>query len=134
MRAADPILVSIMLAAASYALFLSRRLWRRQATKLDVQPSVWPWGAPAWRAYRRVTPLLSCVSVVVFAACLALVLSDGGGSASTIAIGVLLVAAAILLVLVPPIVLLNRPRVLVPPHLRTESGLARDFMDRDRQP
>lgn len=60
-----------------------------------------------------------------------LVLADGtANAAGRIALGVLITAACVHFVLIPSVMLFNRPRALIPPDLRAEPSLLREFVGR----
>lgn len=104
-------------------------LWRNQTTMYDRVPSGWLWSAGAWRAVVRSGPVLTCAMPIWVAAIMIGPLVPAHHWAGFArpwwyvvpAIGVLLVGLA----LFGSIVLINRPKLLVPPHLRGERGVLR---------
>lgn len=121
----------ILLAGGASVIPQIRRLWRHEASKFDEQPNAWPWGSAAWRAYRRALPALIVLLFPIMAGALGLGLA--GGPHDALGLGsraLLLVAALAFFAVVPPIALVNRPGFLVPRHLRDESGLLREMLER----
>jgi len=111
----------LLLLVFLYLLVMSRRLWRgdRPLKFADELTSVSVLGA-AGRAEIRVLPTVAVLGTGVFAMALAtVVVVDAAG-------GVLALGLAFLL-LVPSVLLLNLPRVLVPPDLRDAPGLIGDL-------
>jgi hypothetical protein len=100
------------------------RLWRNQGSCFDTAPPVWPWGPAAWPAFRR-----SIVAQVIFVlpmvmAILAVGLDIGRDECRA---AVKATAVPICAVIVA-IAFFNRPKLLVPPHLRTEPGFFKDLL------
>lgn len=109
----------------------ARRLWRNEPTRIDNYRPTSPTGRMLWRANRRVLPIGLVIALPALIA--ALVLGLAGGASNTtgeVARGVLVVFSFLAVLVIMPIDLLNRPKVLVPPHLRDEPGLIHELTRR----
>ncbi len=102
------------------------RIWRHEAKHLDNVPSWWPWGGALWRGYVRAMPTGVIGTIVLLAVFTALALVGEQPSGpfvrpywvvvpSLVALGL---AGAVML----GVVLFNRPKAVVPPHLRDQPG------------
>jgi hypothetical protein len=115
-----------MLLLSAYAWTLLPRLWRHENTALDHRPAWWPGGLVSWRGFVRTLPLavLFCWLLTLF-----IVLGPFIPEQPRDAFGFIRPAWYSLPLAIAPLVaiplwisiyLFNRPRFLVPPHLREE--------------
>jgi hypothetical protein len=87
------------------------------------QPSYWFWGSESWFAFRRLG-LVAQLGVIIFAI--------GAFFPNTLfACGIAILAGLVPLALT--IALLNKPRLLVPPALRAQSGALTAYVQRHRR-
>jgi len=98
------------------------RLWTHASSYWDVKPHGVPWSEAAWEGWVRALPA-ACVggAALDVAAWIAVLLSKSAASKAALA-----AASAVWLlamVIAGAIILFNRPRWLVPPHLRRQPGL-----------
>jgi hypothetical protein len=117
---------AVLLSAGLFVLFHMRRLWVHAPTKLDDDNLHGASFAPFWRAYRRTLPIFT----VQFVPILTLILVLGTINHGPIdGMGLNLVFALVVIstALVASVVLLNKPKRVVPPRLRNEPGLFRDL-------
>lgn len=109
---------------------LTIRLWRNELPGIDQQSPLLVRSSPAReRGHTRALPTwMASLTLVAFGAiCQRLIPGDVGVWA---AVGCLVISG-LLLVPIALIVLINRPKALVPPHLRDQPGY---ISDRRRQP
>ena len=85
-------------------------------------PMWWPFGPASWRGLARAYPALGAALILMFASGVAAELATPESAAFDAAMGVGLVALLGATLLYGLITLLNRPRFLVPPPLRSEPG------------
>ena len=123
---------SVVALGAVWLMPQVRRLWRHQSSIFDRPHAYWVGGEVTWRAYRRVVPVIFAMALPILITVVVLFVheddheSTGFRTASTVLIGLTVLYCA----LVSQIALFNRPRLLVPPHLRRENGLIRDLLGR----
>lgn len=102
------------------------RLWRNTSPSFNDPEALRRWGGPRrGRAFRRAFPLGIFAFGLTACAWAATVL----GGRTTLVTGVFLLSAGLCSLIGWLIVLVNRPKILVPPHLRDEPGLLRDSRD-----
>jgi hypothetical protein len=117
---------AFLLLAGVYVLFHMRRLWLNAPTRLDDDNLHGASFAPFWRAYRRALPIFAIVFVPMLT--LTLVLGTiNGGPIDGIGLNIVFVLAVSSIALAASVVLANRPKKVVPPHLRDEPGLFREL-------
>jgi len=106
---------------------LARRVWQdRPPGYEDTFRRRWGSGSPAAeRAFRRLYPV-SVVSMGIVVLAFACTLIPGDGGARAILPAGLLLGAGMLEVLAILVALFNWPKVLAPPHLRSEPGYFKD--------
>lgn len=103
-------------------------LWRDRAPGLRTMPAVWPWGPALWRGYVRGMP--SALPVLMLAVISLPLLSavpeqPEGPFARPLAVVVpFFVIFGLVMGAMLGTVLFNRPKFLVPPHLREQDGAA----------
>lgn len=112
----------------------NRRYWRGESPrsrKLD-PPSWWPYSPGLWRGNVRSTPVMAVGAIPMFASGTVLIAVSALGWPVAPAelggwYGLLQLATAAIWLGVPgmgiSVVLLNRPRAVVPPHLRDQTGM-----------
>jgi hypothetical protein len=117
---------AVLLLAGVFVLFHMRRLWIHAPTRLDDDNLHGASFAPFWRAYRRALPIFA----VQFVPMLTLILVLGTihhGPIDGVGLNLVFVLAVSSTSLAACAALVNRPKSVVPPHLRSESGLLRDL-------
>jgi len=117
-------------------VFLTARLgavWRGQPTRFDEKAGSSGAEGAAVRANVRALPAVAIIGTALYATALILPLVDVTSTLGQITVGILIGVSAAALVLVPAVVLFNRPRWAVPPHLRGAPGLIRDLTNRSHQ-
>jgi hypothetical protein len=126
-RIGVPMTVVFIAAGTAVYVLLFRgwgRMWRGQFELADVHavPSFWVWGAPLWRAWVRSW-------FVASSGCLLAVLRLVGMITDAAVAYVLacLMLTAGWLFLSLSVVMFNRPRFVIPPHLRSEPGLVAEI-------
>jgi hypothetical protein len=111
------------------------RLWTGHAGPAadERPPAWWPLGAPSWRGGSR-------AALVTVPSGALLILFGWGfnrttpGSTAYGVLGTLAAASTLLLIgLTVTITLVNRPRFLVPPHLRAQRGVLQERRERRRR-
>lgn len=120
---------AFLLLVGIYVLFHMRRLWLHAPTRLDDDNLHGASFAPLWRAYRRALPIF----MILFVPMLTLILVLGainGGPIDGSGLNIVFVLALSSIALAASVVLLNKPRTVVPPHLRHEPGLLQDLRSR----
>lgn len=96
------------------------RLWRNESRAFNDPEALHRWGSPhTARAFRRAFPVAIFAIALTACAWAALIV----GSPTNIVTGVFLLSAGLCALIGWLIVLVNRPKTLVPPHLRDEPGL-----------
>jgi hypothetical protein len=119
------IVFGICAGAVLLLIYRIPRIWRGDATGLRQKPAAWPWGTASWLSYVRVVPSLPLMLIPVLAV-YALRTADSaryeGTGDATVAMVVALTASGVGFVIVVSIVLINRPKFLVAPHLRGQPG------------
>lgn len=109
------------------------RLWRDRTRIFDETQAWWLWGDPLWRGYVRwltVAGLTFAFDLVLIAG----LLWGPDADATLLVLGIpLLLSMAIAVVLGAGIVLFNRPRAAVPPHLRDQPGALAEWRDGGRR-
>jgi len=129
MEIIGPVCLLAILLASLYSLRDVRRLWLNEPTKFDIERAASPVGMALWRAYRRALPALIVLGLPGIACCLGLAAAGGYTTAvGGVVLAVLVGVAVLYCFLILPLVLLNRPKFLVPPHRRADPGLIRDVM------
>lgn len=105
------------------------RVWRNAAPTMHHRSPIWPGGEIAWRAFVRQCPVGCATLIAGLLAYLFGVLipapQSGWPQALMTAFGL---AALVLVAFSVSIALFNRPRLLVPPHLRGERGWIADHL------
>lgn len=99
------------------------RIWTNEwnSQNPDRVPSYWGFGPALWRGLIRVTPLCAGLTLLLGAQLVLLDLDlDATWVATAQEIG--MYAMGVILLLIGAVVLLNEPKVLVPPHLRHQPG------------
>jgi len=90
----------------------------------DEQPDRFSWGPTGWSVFRRVLPGLGLIATPFLVSTITFMAAGGvATSVGSIAQVGLFAAAIAGLPIMVSLVLWNRPRALVPPHLRDEPGL-----------
>ena len=133
----DPETVIVFASLAFLAYIYVRavpRLWdgRAGASEDELPPSGWPLGAPSWRGGMRavVAALPFSFLLILFGWAFNRTRPD---STAFDVLGTLGAASVFLLIgLVASITLINRPRFLVPPHLRSQRGVLQERRERRR--
>lgn len=91
-------------------------------------PRWWRWGEPLWRGRRRSIVLLIISADTFVAAIVVGALTPEHSSVSWICPALFLIFLLTIFVLTPTVILLARPRFLIPPPLRGESGAISDWL------
>jgi hypothetical protein len=128
------LLLGIPLLVGSAFLFwhYATGLWRNASPMHpDRVAPWWPYGAISWRALLRVNTLASAMMLAL--AITAIVLSIEGKTAQAVGGGLSLFTIA-LLVPCLSVVFFNRPRFLVPPHLRHQPGAFAEWRGKPVRP
>jgi hypothetical protein len=117
------------LALASVGLV---RLWRREVFSADM-PSWWPYGGALWRGYVRAMPVGSISFLVLMAGLLILIFVPTEGGCCGFAVPNWFVFPFLIsffgtLGLALSVILFNRPRFIVPPHLRSQVGAISEWL------
>jgi hypothetical protein len=126
MPAAALIAGAFLLLVGVFVLFHMRRLWLHAPTRLDDDNLHGASFAPFWRAYRRALPIFA----ILFVPMLTLILVLGainGGPIDGMGLNIVFVLAVSSIAFAASVVLVNKPKTVVPPHLRGEPGLFRDL-------
>lgn len=116
-------LFSALFMAVIFVL-VGRKVWNGESElDGDFPPADWPFGKPSWRgAARSYTAAAPCL-VLILLAFTAQELLGTETAAGDVALVVGTVLGLGALLIVASITPFNRPRLLVPPHLRSEPGL-----------
>jgi len=110
------------------------RLWRHEPSLFDKPVLYWIWGEAAWRAARRAAVVGMSLGLPFIAACLDLALTASSrGIVFDVARGVIISLSIAIWLVVIATGVFNRPKLLVPPHLRDEPNLIRDLMGQKRR-
>lgn len=107
------------------------RFWRHELRTYDRVPAAWPWGDALWRGWVRAIPIGTATLAVGLVAALSGLAVDEDPSGplprplwwAVPALAVLAIAFALML----GVVLLNRPKRIVAPHLRSEAGAIEEW-------
>jgi len=110
------------------------RYWNGRPSNFDwfdEQPDRFPSGPAGWRVFRRASPGFALIGTPFLVSTIAFMVAGGvGTTVGSIAQIALFAAAVAALPFAISLVLVNRPRVLVPPHLRDEPGLVGELKRR----
>ncbi len=102
------------------------RVWRHEFRHFDRAPAYWPWGAALWRGFVRMMPVgvVGCAVLLIGTVVLLLIPEEPSGPfvRPYWAVVPSLIACALPLAGMLGVVLFNRPRAIVPPHLRAQPG------------
>lgn len=131
-----PFIVSVagafLLLVGVYVLSQMLRLWRHSPTRLDDDSLHGASAAPFFRAYRRALPVFAALFVPMLTVILAQVtISQSPIDGIGLNIAFALAVSSVILAL--SVVLVNRPKTVVPPHLRDEPGLIRDLLSQSHE-
>lgn len=122
----DWIVAALLLLIVIFGLRNLPRIWRHELRTYDEVNAYWPWGEAPWRGWVRAMPLSVVWLALVFplAGLGAVIPEEPAGPFVRPLWWVLptLGAFALFGVLFAGVVLFNRPRAIVAPHLRTQSG------------
>ena len=103
-------------------------LWRAEPVRIDNYRPASPVGKAMFHGFRRSMPLVVVLGIPVLFAALVLIVAGGASTpVGSIVRGVFLSLGFVYLVLLATIFLFNRPRPLIPPHLRAEPGMMREL-------
>ena len=107
--------------------------WRGESAVWDHQPAWWPWGELAYRAWVRVMP----IGVATLGLLDAIHLAGGLGAYDQDGVGYWLAALLLLSLLglffvATTVAFYNRPKWIVPPHLRREPGIVEAYEKKRR--
>jgi hypothetical protein len=126
-----PLTICVVLALACARVLPS--VWRNErGLHMDTPAPWWPWGGPSWRTFVRIWPTFAVTLFVWLATVVATGIAPDGSAADTVATAVGGTASILMIVFWFTVALLNRPRLLVVPHLRDQPGLLDER--RGRQP
>jgi hypothetical protein len=131
-----PIVLATAVCLGAFALWLrfGRRVWRNEwkwAWNPDQVPDWWDYGGPLWRGFVRISPV-SGASLGLLALA-AVLLSFDHPTIYAVGQGVAFLAVVVL-GLAGVIVLFNRPRSLVAPHLRHQPGALAEWRGQEALP
>ncbi len=118
----------VALVAILATLSMTYPYWHGRPSRFDAYDArmeLWPYGGvTGWKVVRRSTTALCLLSLPFLLSTMTFMIAGGGATpVGAFAESALFVFAAIGNVGVIAVVLINRPRMLVPPHLRDEPGL-----------
>ena len=136
MSTGDWLLFAIAGALGLAGLVGIRRLWRRETTFYDRVPGWWIWSDALWRGFVRALPVgavgfLMFIATGITAALVPEVPPSEtccGFARPVWAVALILVPFCLIMLLLATIVLFNWPAALVPPHLRGQPGLIREWL------
>lgn len=111
----------------------AKRLWRRDSAYWDAVPAWWLYGPVSWRAFVRLLPLGVLTSLfgplwLLGAMFVVPRLPSPTGVGTVVPgwyAGLLLAFVSLVLCIGLTVALFNWPKVLVPPHMRSDAGLLR---------
>jgi hypothetical protein len=89
-----------------------------------------PAGGALTRAYASLFPLASVLGIAFFGAGLTIGVVPADSAGGRILVAILVIASLGAVVLAPMVALFNRPRFVIPPHLRANGGLMSEFTGR----
>jgi MFS family permease len=120
---------SVYIITAGYVLFIVRAapmLWtgRFRDARLDPPPTYWPWGGMLWRAWVRAWFIAGVGSGSLVLLLPAIVLDSVPDWYVYVSLAAFVLAAIVAM----SVVLFNRPRFVIPPHLRDEPGLVAEMI------
>ncbi len=122
----------VMLVAVLAMLPESYKYWLGRPSRFDAYDArmeLWPHGVTAWRIFRRSITALCLLGLPFLLSTMTFMIVGGGGTpVGAFAESALFAFGAIESVGVISVVLINRPRLLVPPHLRDEPGLLASWL------
>lgn len=105
------------------------RTWRNLPTRVDNYRPTSPLGKAVFHGVRRSMPVAVGLGIPLLVAALVLILLGGATtSGGKVARGAFVVVAFLYVLLLIPLYLFNRPRAVVPPHLRDEAGMMKEMM------
>lgn len=134
MSAVDWVAFAVVLAIVAGGFRNLPRVWRHEFRHFDRTPPYWPWGAALWRGFVRMMPMgvVGCAVLVIVAVVLLLTPEEPSGPfvRPYWAVVPCLVALGVVFAGMLSVVLVNRPRVIVPPHLRGQPGALAEWRER----
>jgi hypothetical protein len=121
---------ALIAAVCPLLLVLAKRLWHNQWSVADRPPNWWLWGPALFRGSIRATPLAVADTCALVLVGLATALWSSHRDDATYRLPIYLLAPIWLglFVLMGCVVLFNRPRALVPPHLRQQPGAIHEWL------
>ena len=125
----------ILVAGGLRGLWIAPRLWRNElGWDPDHPPALWAFGLAAWRGLVRT----NIMTIPLFLAAAPGYALDNSGTEAALAQTVIIVSAAVgvtlLFILGPAVVLFNRPKWAVVPHLRHQSGAIAEWRGKRSAP
>lgn len=127
----DVVFFGLAFAIVPFALRNLPRIWRHELRTFDRMNPYWPWGETLWRGWVRMMPLGVIAMTILLPLGTAgfVVPEDPTGPFVRPLWWVLPVLGALALfwVLAAGVVLLNRPKRLVAPHLRSQPGALEEW-------
>lgn len=135
MQGLDWFMFAVSVAIGLYlAIFLpkvTRMMWRGEHKWMcEPMPSWWLWGGPLWHGVVRAAVLQGPAALAVIGTLVLGVFVGESSPLAPLAYALLGFASVIMFLLVPPVVLLARPRFLIPPPLRSQPGALKEWIDR----
>lgn len=122
-------MVAFLLFAAYGAVGL-KRLWRRESTYWDAVPRWWPYGPRLWRGVLRIAPIAVATGLLaplwVLGAMFVVPKMPSPTGIGTVVPGwyaaIILTLLGWFAVMAITVILLNWPKLIVPPHMRADPG------------
>lgn len=104
-----------------------RQLWRNEPVRIDNYRQTTVFGRAVFRAFRRSLPVILVLAFPLLITALVLVLAGGPVTTIGLVARAMFVVICFMLVSVAlSVFLFNRPRILIPPHLRDAPGFIND--------
>jgi hypothetical protein len=126
----------VMSAAAIFYLVVGtigvRRLWRRESAIWDSKPVWFLYGHTTFRGYVRAMYPLGTAGLVAFAWLLYAIWGPEDVYAQAFVLVPMLALVAVGLLLALTAALFNRPKRIVPPHLRDQPGMIAEWVEKAR--
>jgi hypothetical protein len=123
------VMTAVTVVYVPYLIWRWPVIWEKPSPVFDQPLAWWVWGEALWRAYVRVLPVGSAVFAVLMVALVPAIYGIGGDAGLVISVAVAVLDLAAWVVLMATIALFNRPRSLVPPHLRQQPGAVAEWRD-----